>query len=258
MSKSKLIPTITLPDYPEDSPVHFVIGSHILFVGVHRDDTPTNPLEDCDGIGSIDAIDCRRHSGIKTEIALDRLWHDADVIPLRFRDWGAECAWSVSEYADDAHTNITVARNTAILLNRDMDEVLDNFDPEWINKIDGIWTPDKYVRESYTGQDGLTRREWMKKQAEAACESYTDYCNGNVYGFDIRLYKVRKDSDGVPFDDIDDYRRDKEVAEDSCWGFYGWDYFLDEVKDRIKSIMKNDLKISRRAIAAAFKEEVAA
>lgn len=256
MAGRKRIPEIKLPSYPEEETTAHVVGSHILFIGLHYDPDASNPLEDCDGIGEIEAIDSRRHSGISLELALSRMWRDEDIIPLRFRD-GNLCEWSVSPEADEAFRTIRATRHAALLLGRDQDEALEAFDPDWANHIGGIWTPDKCVRDSYTGQDGLSRRDWMVKQAEGACETYTDWCNGSVYGYDVRLYKLRKTSDGEPFDRLDDYRLDKEVKEDSCWGFYGWDYFVDEVKSVIKYMLK-DLGYSRRAIAAALKEEVAA
>lgn len=257
MSDRKRIPQISLPTDTDNTPTAYVIGIHILFVGMHRDESPSNPLEDCDGIGSIDAITSRRLHGISRDTAMYQLWDDYEcIIPLKYRDYSYECKWEVHPDAEEIYTSIRVAKNTAILLNKDESEARDEFYPDWHDNetVDGIWTPDKYVRESYTGQDGLSLYQWMVKQAEGACEQYTDYCNGNVYGYDIRIYKVRKDDDGDIITDFDYYEHHKEVAEDSCWGFYGWDYFRSEVADRVKSMLKHHLKISRRAIAAAFNE----
>lgn len=257
MSDRKRIPEIKLPQYPDDNHTHLILGNDILFIGIERDGSPSNPLEDTDGMGRIEQIDSRHWTGVQREQAKLRIWDDYEcVIPLRYRE-GYECEWGVHPDAKEISSSARVARNTAILLNRDEAVSCDEFEPDWLDRIHGLWYPDKCTLESYTGQDGLTKHEWMIQQAKLACESYTDYCNGNVYGYDVRVYKIRKDDDGEVITELDYYDHHNPLSEDSCWGFYGWDYFLGEVRDVIKGILK-DLKYSRRAIAAAFRERVAA
>ncbi len=257
MATRKRIPEISFPDSPDETTAT-ILGQNILFIGIHRDETPNNPLEDCDGVGSIDAISNRHHHGISREAARGHLWDDhVCIVPLRYRDYGGECVWEVHSDVDQVFTSIQVARGTCTLLDREFNQCLENFYPDWFENIDGIWTPDQCVRESYMGQDGLTLRQWMIQQAKSACESYTDYCNGNVYGYVVELHTARKDDDDEVITDHDYYDHHTPIEEDSCWGFYGWDYFLDEVKSVVKSQLKS-LGYSRRAIAAALKEKEAA
>ena len=84
---------------------------------------------------------------------------------------------------------------------------------------EAVWIPDKYLREEL---EKITDHEAHWKQAvewaEQACESYTDWCNGNCYGHVIGVY-----------DKVDG----ELVEEDSCWGYVG-----DEgAKESLKEMM---------------------
>lgn len=58
-----------------------------------------------------------------------------------------------------------------------------------------------------------------EKYAKGVCEEIGDWCNGNVYGFII------EDDDGENLE--------------SCWGFYGLDYCMDEASGLAESINEN-------------------
>ncbi len=248
MASRKRIPQIKLPELDETSSI--VIGDTILFIHLAYDDSPSDPLKDCDGMGNIEQINSRQFHGISTTTALGNLYDDFDAVPLRYIDHGGQCEWRVEYDHQEIYESILtdiVRRRLEGRSGEDVDE------PDWLDKINGIWTPDKSTSESYNKQDGLSRREWMVKQAASACETYTDYCNGSVYGYTVTLHTVRKD-EGEIIDDPDYYAHHKEeLSEDSCWGFYGWEYFKDEVLGVVKSILKEQ-KFSRRAIDAAIKE----
>jgi hypothetical protein len=184
----------------------------------------------------------------------DLFTSDCDAVPLRYESHGGQCRWALAYDHEDMYASIRVERVRRRLRGEDPNEWgTVGFEPDWAEKFDGIWVPDKCTRESYTGQDGLSRRDWMVKQAEIACETYTDYCNGSVYGYRIELYDIRKDDDGEVITDPHYYIHHKVIEEDSCWGFYGWEYFKDEVLGTVKGFLK-DMKFSRRAIDAAMKE----
>ena len=248
----KRIPQIKLPNLDETS--HLILGTTILFIKLAYDDSPSNPLEDTDGMGNIAMIRSHRLSGQDREQIISEMYADHDVVPLRYEESGPFCKWDLAYDHDDIYSSIAADRCLRRLKGEDPDEWgTVNFDPDWAEKFHGIWTPDACTRESYTGQDGLSRRDWMVKQAESACEVYTDFCNGTVYGYDVKLYTVKRDDDGDVITDADYYSHHSELFEDSCWGIYGWEYFKDEVLGAVKSALK-ERNFSRRAIDAAIKE----
>lgn len=59
--------------------------------------------------------------------------------------------------------------------------------------------------------------EERQKHAISVTQTYTDWCNGDVYGFKI-------------FDD-----EDNEV--DSCWGFYGYDFAEESAKEAMEGML---------------------
>ena len=82
-------------------------------------------------------------------------------------------------------------------------------------------------------------KEWMVKQAESACEQYTDYCNGQVYYYDVRAFSTLRASDGEIFDLISDYRHSTPLYEDSSGGFLGYSDFQTELKEVAKVALEN-------------------
>jgi hypothetical protein len=74
-----------------------------------------------------------------------------------------------------------------------------------------IFIPKAKVREIH-GWKRITkaREEQVKSQLKSEVEIYSQWANGQVYGF------ITKDPDG------------EEI--DSCWGFYGFDYCIEEAK----------------------------
>ena len=246
------IPKITLPNL--DNISSLVLGSKILFIQLAYDDSPSNPLEDCDGMGKITHVNCREFRGEDREKVIAEMYGDRDSVPLRYESHGAHCRWDLAYDHEDIYASIAVERCKRRLRGEDPDDWgTVGFEPEWAEKFDGLWIPDKCTRESYTGQDKLSRRDWMVKQAESACETYTDYCNGSVYGYDVRVYAIRRNDDGEIITDRDYYEHHTALDEDSCWGFYGWEYLKDEVLGVVKGYLK-EMKFSRRAIDAAIKE----
>lgn len=61
-------------------------------------------------------------------------------------------------------------------------------------------------------------REKVENLLKAEIETVDDYANGNVYGYKLI------DPDG------------EEI--DSCWGYYGYDYMIDEVKGQVDYLMQ--------------------
>lgn len=104
----------------------------------------------------------------------------------------------------------------------------------------GIWVPTKRIVHSASARrlKGYERFEHMERLAAQACELYTYWCNGEVYEYIVRAFNVRKTSDGVIFDNFDDYRYDESLVDDSSCGYYGWDALLSAVKESVKELPK--------------------
>jgi hypothetical protein len=228
--------TLVEPNLPEfENTEHTIIGNYILFVESAHDQDCGNPCTDVDGMGHIRSLSNRHINNISYEEAEELLKTDPDVIPLSYYEHG-NSVWMVSGSARESTPGIEFTWDGT--------------------RFAGVWIPDDCVRESYTGQDGLSRRDWMTKQAEICCDEYTKWANGDCWGYDVQVHKVRK-SDGNVFDDFDDYRFDTALFDDSCWGFIGWDYFESEMKDvaiRALKFIYTKQGYSKRAISAAFKE----
>lgn len=247
-TKAKRIPrriTITeanLPNY--EGTAVTIVGNRILFVEAMNDQDCPNPCEDQDGMGSIRSLSNRHINNIDYDEAKELLESDKDVIPLSYFEHG-NSLWMVAGSAMERTPGIEF---------------------QWDGvRFAGIWIPDASVRESFApsaenpekDSDGLTRHEWMAKQAEICCEEYSKWANGDCWGFDIQVYKVRKDDDGEPYDQKDDYRRDEAEYDESCFGFVGHDYFESEIKDQALYALKDIYQkqgFSKRAIATAFKK----
>lgn len=202
----------------------------IAFVSAMIDHSPIDPFEDCDGLGKIFSFLQRHFNKISLEDG--ELYHDQygdDVVILSYFEHG-NCIWKVAG------------------------EGLENSpDFMWDGCPNaGMWIPDESCLESVIpalkhegvdvdslNEDELkkARREWMVKQARLACKIHTDYSNGNVYGYEVKVYKIRKTEDGENiFDDIDDYRFDEFLSDDSCFGYYGWDGVEEAMQETIASL----------------------
>lgn len=55
--------------------------------------------------------------------------------------------------------------------------------------------------------------------ARQACESYTEWCNGECYGVIVEVFNAN----------------DESIDEDSCWGFIGNEYAEEELKSAIQA-----------------------
>lgn len=214
---------IEMPDGSSET-AHTQFGKYILFASIEHDDSASNPCKEWDGFGAIRSLSRRHIDSIDIDEARELLKSDADVIPLSYFEHG-NSLWMVMNAPTPAGVEF-----------------------QWDGvEFAGIWIPDKDVRESYTGQDGLTRRQWMVKQAASACEIYTYFCNGEVYGYRLDLYLLRREG-GEVYTDRDDYRFTKAIWQDACWGYYGWDDAKEQTLEAAKyGLLK--LGYSKRAVA---------
>jgi hypothetical protein len=77
----------------------------------------------------------------------------------------------------------------------------------------GAWIPDAETLASAKNYGGSTRRHFMRKRAREACVAYTQWCNGDVYGYEIERVTT-----------CPHCGEESKEPLDSCWGFFGLDY----------------------------------
>ena len=199
----------------------------IVFVGMHYDESPSNPLEDCDGMGSITSASTRHlnHGDV-----LGILEHNPDAVPLSYFEH-SQCQWMVASAPKGM------------------------FGGDW--RWDGVdlagaWEPDPALLDEAKDLTGDARKEMMTKWAAEACEQFTNFCNGEVYGYTVDAYVARYSAKGALFDRDDDYRYDDPIGGDSCWGFYGYDeYFAREVEGAVSSVLA---EIDKKEAAVSVKD----
>lgn len=161
-----------------------------------QDDDCGNPLEDCDGIGAIKSLSRRHRNHIDREEAEQILSDDLDAVALSYFEHGL-CKWDVEGSMGG----------------------MPDFQWDGVS-FAGVWIPDTCVRESYTGQDGKTRREWMIEQAASACKEYTSWCNGDCWGVCV---------------DVFDAKTGDKLSDDACWGYVGSEWAEQELKSQVEN-----------------------
>lgn len=217
---------LTLPDH-EGETVHTIFGDKIAFTTIRYDQDCSSPEEN-DGFGTMWS-GSRKHINFKPLSELAEMAEaDPDAVKLAWYAHGNELWYVPGEYE-------------GYLPDKQWDGV----------SFAGLWVPDDSVRESYMGQDGLTRREWMVKQAVSACEEYTAWGNGECYGYEIKVYKLEHDEDGDPLTEEGDYPENRPLEEDSCWGHIGWDWAVQATRDALEHMVKTEENDGQQAYSGA-------
>lgn len=181
---------------------HEVIGDFIIFKEIVHDACADNPLENCDCMGRIFSFNSRHVNSIDRE-QLDayREEYGEDLVLLSYFEHGL-CKWGVQ----GSMGNVP--------------------DFQWDGVgMAGIWVPDEGLLEEAKEcpKNSDERKNKMVEWAKGACEEYTRWCNGEVYGVVVRAYKARR-RNGHLLDRQEDYRNDTPVFDESCWGYYGEEY----------------------------------
>ena len=162
-------------------------------IRIYADPDAPNPLEDWDGMGTILSLN-RRHVNFDPD-GVEAATHDPDTVPLSYLEHGL-CLWAVAgELPAGARCPF--------------DSV----------GFAGVWRPDAETLESARVYGGSTRRHFLRKRARQACEAYTQWCNGDIYGYEVARIST------CPC-----CGEEKPEAVESCWGFYGLDECLSEAQ----------------------------
>jgi hypothetical protein len=156
-------------------------------ITIYPDPDVPNPLEDWSEMGRILSLN-RRHRNFDPAGVEDALAHDPDAVPLSYFEHGL-CRWAV---AGELPAGCQCPWDSVALA--------------------GVWRPDAETLESARHYGGRTRTHFMRKRARQACDAYTQWCNGEVYGYEIERIATCPCCG-------------HETAEllDSLWGCYGLD-----------------------------------
>lgn len=222
MPKQTAKTEINLPPH-SDSEVHQIITrngkEYILFVRIDNDDSPENPLEEGRSNGYIYSLG-RRHCNFNPDAVEDAVKNNPDHVKLSYFEHG-QCRWSVQ---GDSRPG-------------------EEFQWDGV-RFAGVWVPDKdaLANIDFKGTDPApeARRKRIIEYAKGVCEEYTQWCNGEVYGYTVALYQLQRDEDGDPIEEREHYQRHikkGKIGEDSCWGFFGWDYAEGETRDAAESLI---------------------
>lgn len=151
----------------------------------YPDSHAANPLEDGDEMGTIVSLN-RRHANFDPDGVDQAIRHNPDAVPLSDFEHG-QCRWSVvGEPPPGARCP--------------WDSV----------PFAGVWLPDAATLESARRYEGSARRHFLRQRAREACAVYTQWCNGDIYGYEVARLTA------CPC-----CGQEQSQVVDACWGFYG-------------------------------------
>ena len=200
----------------------------IAFIAIHQDDTPVNPCEDWDGFGEIRSLSTKHINNISIEEVEDLIQDDIgkeQTIPLSYFEHG-NSIWGVKGTMNG-------------MPDFNWDGV--DFAGVWIPDKECINTVDHYEKLAKEKNEEFNRNDKFKELAAQACKTYTAYVNGEVYGYNIELFRLQIDGDGDSIEEHGNYDHMDNLFEDSCWGFYGddYDYMKETVIDNLECHLKD-------------------
>jgi hypothetical protein len=134
-------------------------GQNYCIVNYPDGDTP-NPLDDWSEMGTILSLN-RHHANFDLDRVKAGIEDNPDAVPLSYFEHGL-CLWSV-------------AGELPALCRCLWDSV----------PFAGVWLLNAETLTSAARYRGRTRRYFMRKRARQACNVYTRWCNGDVYGYAI-------------------------------------------------------------------------
>jgi len=204
---------------------HTIIQNQLIaFVSFHYDSDVENPCENWDGFGDIRSLSTKHINNISIEEVEELIEHTTDgkeqVIPLSYFEHG-QCKWGVKG-------------TMSSMPDFNWDGV--DFAGVWIPDDECIASVDIWEKEAKEKGEEFNRNEKFKEMAKQACETYTSYCNGEVYGYQIELYRLQFDGDGDPIEEHGNYEHLDQLYEDSCNGFFGNDieYMKENIGDNLQ------------------------
>lgn len=208
----------------------------VLVVDIMQDDTAEDPTTNWDCIGTVHSLSNRHIHSIGRDQALSLLgWlptcprcgHDNYMVegPIKMGQpllWCEYCGkWSVASRCEVQSDCVPLSywqHSQGVWGVRGSLSEYPWFRFDGVD-LAGVWEPDDCCLNELdlAGAPGSEERSNRALELAAnACEVYTHYWNGEVYGYSVELF----DEDWV-------------VADDSCWGFYGWEEVEGAINDAL-------------------------
>jgi hypothetical protein len=179
-------------------------GGQTYRITVYADGDAPNPLDDWSEMGTILSLNCR-HGNFDPEGINAAIEGNPDAVPLSYYEHG-QCLWSVAGELP-AHPHCL------------WDSML----------FAGVWLPDIDTLESARPYGGRTRHHFMRKRARQACDTYTQWCNGEIYGFEVSRLVACGACGG-----------ERSAPVDSCWGIYGLEDCLSEARASVATSARSE------------------
>jgi hypothetical protein len=167
-------------------------GGHTYRITIYADEDAPNPLEEWSEIGTILSLN-RRHINFDSGGIEAAIGSNPDAVPLSYFEHG-RCLWCV---AGELPAGARCPWDSVAFA--------------------GLWLPDSETLASARKYGGWTRRQFMRMRARQACDAYTIWCNGEVYGYEIERVST-----------CDCCQTEKAEPVDQCWGFFGFELCLNE------------------------------
>ncbi|HEY5259904.1 MAG TPA: hypothetical protein VIJ46_04580, partial [Rhabdochlamydiaceae bacterium] len=136
-----------------------------VFVEIKQDENASNPLEDWDGSGKMYSRN-RNHSIFDVARVEDAIENNPDAVPLSCFEHGT-CLWGIAS---------ELKKTPGVEFQWDGVEFA------------GVWIPDKTCIELLAKLEGQARKDKAREMASLACKAYTQYCNGEVYQYCVKIY----------------------------------------------------------------------
>ena len=169
-------------------------GGHTYRITIYPDEDAPNPLDNWSEIGTILSLN-RRHRNFDPAGIDAAITTNPDAVPLSYFEHG-RCRWSVAGEQP--------ARGGC-----PWDSV----------PLAGVWLPDAETLASAARYGGRTRQIFMRIRAAQACDAYSQWCNGDIYGYSVERIGVCPTCNDEHAEPID-----------NCHGYYGWDACLAEAR----------------------------
>jgi hypothetical protein len=231
--------------YPNDAFETFQVGP--LTVKIYPDDDPINPRKEYDQVGtmvcwhnSYDNLGDEQPSCTPDEYLMGLLSQEIQDIVERCdaaidntsSDLGQDYVWRPASQYSSRYAKLLGIKKRVIEADLEKNYVIlplylydhsgitmstGPFSCPWDSgKVGFIYVSMERARKEWSGTDEEIR-EKAKKYLRSEVEEYDQYLTGDVWGY--RIFETASEED------------DEEGEEhDSCWGFYGMDYCMEEAK----------------------------
>ena len=103
----------------------------------------------------------------------------------------------------------------------------------------GIWIPDEDVFGNVGNLEGDELKQKLREYCEGVLNTWNQWLSGDVWGFDLKIYRLMLDEDGDIIEDLDEYESELEpIYDESVWGFFGAEHVKEEVQSTIEHYLQ--------------------